>query len=113
VVPGHTNAGPLSRRASAIGCSATISFGQAERSIVLRGRRNVLKPNHLASAPQNDLRYRMLPSVGGTDFVREPLSVLGERFIQDRFERATFDVAGQFERRNGLVVYQGPDLLIG
>jgi hypothetical protein len=55
----------------------------------------------------------MLPSVGGTDFVREPLSVLGERFIQDRFERATFDVAGQFERRNGLVVYQGPDLLIG
>jgi hypothetical protein len=96
----------LSRRASAIGCSATI---------VLRGRRNVLKPNHLASAPQseNHFRYRMLPSVGGTDFVREPLSVLGERFIQDRFERATFGMAGQFERRNGFVVYQGPDLLIG
>jgi hypothetical protein len=55
----------------------------------------------------------MLPSVGGTDFVREPLSVLGERFIQDRFERATFGMAGQLERRNGLVVYQGPDLLIG
>ena len=55
----------------------------------------------------------MLPSVGGTDFERELLSVLGERFIQDRFERATFGMAGQFERRNGLVVYQGPDLLIG
>ena len=39
--------------------------------------------------------------------------MLPEGFVEDRFERAAFGMAGQFERRNGFVVDQRAELLIG
>ena len=42
-----------------------------------------------------------------------PICVLPKGFVQGRFERTAFGVTWQFEGRNGLVVYQRADLLIG